>query len=201
MAMQHTDTHQHAYSSRWDTPPGSCQYYPFPPNLMKQCMFQIKAPLDFPGLKITSQSTIGMICVTSSETTTTHNLSEYQFTLLDSKTIPQGPKPLVWLFNQISKYQDATSPFTRLKAISSHESKNEIQFVTDARLAIQIQLPAKLLRILPISRTKFEEQGSESIQKLLENDLEPALNGFCQGFQKYSLERELELESVGALRP
>ena len=164
-------------------------------------MFQIKAPLDFPGLKITSQSTIGMICVTSSETTTTHNLSEYQFTLLDSKTIPQGPKPLVWLFNQISKYQDATFPFTRLKAISSHESKNEVQFVTDARLAIQIQLPAKLLRILPISRTKFEEQGSESIQKLLENDLEPALNGFCQGFQKYSLERELELESVGALRP
>merc|ERR1739844_860713 len=142
-----------------------------------------------------------MVCVMEQET----NMPEYQFTLLESKLIPVGPTPLVWLFNQISKYQDATSSFTRVKAIP--KGWNEIQFITDARLAIRIRLPPKVLKVLKFNVSKFEEQGSASIQKMLENDLEPALNGFCQTFQLYSMERmqecseKLEPESVGVLRP
>jgi len=175
-------------------------------TFLKQTLFQIRAPLDFPGLKITSESTIGMVCVQKPGGIHS-NMPEYQFTLLESKTIPEGPTPLVWLFNQITKYQDTTSSFTRVKTMSNPSNVGEIQFVTDARLAIQIKLPSKILKLLPksVNVTKFEEQGSESIQKLLENDLEPALNDFCEGYRTFAMERqkecELEFESAGALRP
>ena len=173
-------------------------------NGVKQTLFQIRAPLEFPGMKITSQSIIGMICVQQAE----EQMPEYQFTLLESQTIPEGPKPLVWLFNQLTKYQDATSSFTRVQAKVNPRNPVQIQFVTDARLAIQIKLPSKMLRLLPnVNVKKFEEQGSASIQKLLETDLQPALNEFCEGFREFGrlkMEEECavqELEVSGTLRP
>ena len=171
-------------------------------NNNKLALFKIDALLQMPGLKITSQSTIGMKLIFNND------YPEYQFTLLDSELIPNGPKPIVWLFNKLTKYRDSTSSFTkvRVERVTNHSSihfsastssrdswhgdsmsdEETIVFVTDARLETRMHLPPKLLKVLPnVNIAKFEKQGSEAVQKLLEKELEPALYGFRDAFCKF----------------
>ena len=95
-------------------------------NNIQQSIFQIDAVLQMPGLKIISESTIGMKLLlgststslsssSSSSTDMTRRYPEYQFTLLESNLKPIGPKPLVWLFHKLTKYRDSTSSFTKVQ--------------------------------------------------------------------------------------
>jgi len=155
---------------------------------IRQTIFQISAPLQMPGLKIVSESTIGMKLLLANDD---NGVSpEYQFTLLHSKVIPQGPLPVVWLFNQLMKYRDTTSSFTRVRAETVGSNSERLAFVTEARLETSIRLPSKILKVLPnVDVRKFEEQGSEAVQKLLEKDLGPALCVFCTAYEAYAKEQ------------
>lgn len=157
----------------------------------KFSVFKIDAPLQMPGLKIISESTIGMKLTLSDG-----EYPEYQFTLLDSHLIPSGPAPLVWLFQKLTQYRDTTSSFTKVRAeavpSSTYGSDNssEIVFVTDARLETRMHLPSTLLKLLPnVNIAKFEKQGSDAVQRLLERELEPALNIFSRAFCSFVEER------------
>ena len=119
---------------------------------------------------------------------------------MESKLIPNGPPPVVWFFNQLMKYRDTTSSFTRVRA--EMRGNHDIAFVTEARLDTSVRLPSKMLNVLPnVNVARFEKQGSEAIQKLLEKDLEPALNDFCDAFMAYSLNRGRKRQPRVALRP
>jgi len=168
-------------------------------NEQQQSIFRINALLQMPGLKIISESTIGMklLLPTRSSSNSSSNIPihpEYQFTLLESNLKPKGPAPLVWLFNKLTQYRDSTSSFTKVRveplsssaaasSLISNEA-NQIVFVTDARLETKIHLPSKILKVLPsnVNLSKYEKQGSASIHQLLEKELEPALNSFCDAF-------------------
>ena len=64
------------------------------------------------------------------------------------------------------------------------KQQQQIVFVTDAKMETRMQLPSKLLKVLPnVNIAKFESQGSASVQKLLEKELGPALNGFGRTFE------------------
>lgn len=150
----------------------------------KQAVFKIDALLQMPGLKIISRSTIGMKLLLFE-----HNYPEYQFTLLDSNIFPQEsstPSPVIWLFNKLTQYRDTTSSFTRVRIVDDDQEENgtnHISFITDARLETRMHLPQRLLNILPnVNIGNFERQGSDAVQKLLEKELEPALNAFCDTF-------------------
>ena len=150
----------------------------------KEAVFKIDALLQMPGLKIISQSTIGMKLLLSE-----HTYPEYQFTLLDSNIFPQEgstPAPIIWLFHKLTQYRDTTSSFTRVRAVKEEKEESDarmISFITDARLETRMHLPQRLLNVLPnVNISKFESQGSDAVQKLLEKELEPALNGFCDAF-------------------
>jgi hypothetical protein len=140
-------------------------------------VMKISVNLHFPGLKIISESFIGVKLLLSNP------FPEYQFTLLKSNLIPEGNAAVMWTFNQIMKYRDSTSSFTRVSVQSSH---NSIVFVTDARLGTTITIPAGIMQLLPmLDVKKYEKQGSNAIQKLLEKDLLPALNSFADSFRSY----------------
>ncbi len=167
-------------------------------------IFQIDALLQMPGgLKIISESTIGMKLILPNTATNNGDIiiyPEYQFTLLDSNLIPSGPTPLVWMFNKLTKYRDSTSSFTKVR-IENGDNFDSIMFVTDARLETRMHLPPKLLKLLPnVNVEKFERQGSEAVQKLLEKELEPALNGFCDAFCNFMKEKKKILTN-GGLKP
>lgn len=170
------------------------------PNEKYQIM-KITALLQMPSLQVKSESLIGVKLLLSphgGDSTKSFFFPELQFTLLDSQLIPVGSKAAKWIFHQIMAYRDSTSSFTRVRVEQSNKDKG-IVFTTDARLETKIHLPAAILKFLPsINVQKFEEQGSASIQKLLEKDLEPALVSFGNQFEvcmqdKAGLAASLEL--------
>jgi len=172
-------------------------------NREEQCqVIQIDTELHLPGLKVLSQSMIGVKLLFLQQETQSSNgddddgsllLPEYQFTLLDSQLIPSGPAPLVWLFKQLTKYRSTTSSFTRVRALYHHHenAKNLIYFVTEARLETRIRVPSLIAKRLSYpTLVTFEKQGSEAVQKMLETELEPALlkfyHEYCTFISSYS---------------
>jgi len=149
----------------------------------KVYLMKISANLQMPSLQITSESIIGVKLLLSRREMNRDVLPKLQFTLLTSNLIPESKsKSVTWIFNQIMKYRDSTSSFTQVSA--ERVDKDNIVFVTDARLETKMHVPSGILNFLPsVNVEKFEEQGSASIQKLLEKDLEPALVSFANKFQ------------------
>jgi hypothetical protein len=152
----------------------------------KQQIMKITAVLQMPSLQIRSESIIGVKLLLSKRDKSNDVFPELQFTLLDSQLIPDGTSVAAkWIFNQLMKYRDSTSSFTRVTAERTDE--RQIAFTTDARLETRIHIPSSILKFLPtVDVAKFEQTGSESIQKLLEKDLEPALLGFRNAFKTFS---------------
>jgi hypothetical protein len=146
-------------------------------------LMKISAKLQMPNLQVTSETIIGVKLLLSRREMNRDLMPELQFTLLDSKLVPEGGKTVKWIFDQIMKYRDSTSSFTQVTA--KRVDNDNIVFVTDARLETRIHIPKGILKYLPsVNVEKFEEQGSASIQKLLEKDLEPALVSFAGQFSK-----------------
>lgn len=170
----------------------------------KQQIIKISTLLEMPSLKITSESTIGiklLLPIKGIKGNENKQFPEFQFTLLESQLIPQGSKAAVWIFNQLIKFRDLTSSFTRVTVekvdSSSTGHGNRFAFVTDARLETRIHVPSSMSKVISSSNiSKFEMQGSESIQKLLEKELEPALVGFRDAFNVYAIQKSLEVEGV-----
>lgn len=158
-------------------------------------LMKITANLQMPSLQVTSESIIGVKLLLSRREMNRDVMPALQFTLLDSKLVPEGGKTVTWIFNQIMKYRDSTSSFTQVT--TERVDKDNIVFITDARLETRIHIPSGILKYLPsVNVEKFEQQGSASIQKLLEKDLEPALVSFARQFSKV----KARLERT-ALRP
>ncbi len=127
---------------------------------------------------------------------------EFQFTLLGSRFSAEGPRPLVWLFNKITRRQESTDfagsashpenirsivtrGFTRIW--SEVVADGKIIFCTDARLESQISIPRLLTRLLPMSLDKMEEKGSKTLQKAIEKDIAPAMERCSKAFQEWAL--------------
>jgi hypothetical protein len=153
-------------------------------EVQHQEIMQIYANLQMPGLKVVSESIIGAkLLLSGSSGSEKNEYPEYQFTLLDSNLKPSGPAPIVWLFNKIIKYRYSTSSFTKVRVEKIENDSENIAFVTDARLETRIHLPSTRLKLLPaVNVSKYEQQGSQAIQSLLEKELEPALCGFRHAY-------------------
>ena len=90
-------------------------------------------------------------------------------------------------------YRGVTSSFTRVRVEDVSEEVNGgegrqrmIRFVTDARLQVRVQLTRGAMRALPgVNAARFERQGSRSVQKMLEKELEPALMEFYAAYLRW----------------
>lgn len=149
-------------------------------------ILRMKAYLNMPGLRVLSENLVGANLILGRQGQG-DSLPEYQFTVIDTKLTPEGAAPLVWLFNKLTKYMDKTSSFSRVRAVNAGgRESGKIVFTTDARLETKIRLPAAAAKVLPLNIPKFEQQGSRSMQKLLEKELQPALLCFRDAFVKWS---------------
>mmetsp|Transcript_6815 Transcript_6815/g.14880 ORF Transcript_6815/g.14880 Transcript_6815/m.14880 type:complete len:349 (-) Transcript_6815:135-1181(-) len=148
-----------------------------------ESIIQIKTALTMPGLNILTINTIGTKLLLNAA----DNMPEYQFTLLESELIPDGAAPLVWLFNKLIRFRDTTSSFTRVRAKNAGGVNcDKIVFTTEARLETRIQVPKKAMKAMPgVNAERFERQGSKSIHKLLEKELEPALLEFRSAYIRW----------------
>mmetsp|Transcript_41961 Transcript_41961/g.127226 ORF Transcript_41961/g.127226 Transcript_41961/m.127226 type:complete len:315 (-) Transcript_41961:27-971(-) len=150
----------------------------------KKSILRMKAYVKMPGLRVLSETLVGANLILGQQDDNS-SFPEYQFTVIDTKLTPEGAAPLVWLFNKLTKYMDKTSSFSRVRPVKAGKGDNRrIVFKTDARLETTIRLPKAAAKVLPINIAKFEQQGSRSMQKLLEKELEPALLCFRDAFMK-----------------
>jgi len=133
----------------------------------------------FPGLSIKAVSYTG--CKLSQHPET--SLPIYEFTLIEESYIPSGPKAMVWLFDKVTggggkKNTDddlvtaatqsrQTHSFCRVHLERQNGAWN-LQYYGKVQVACQI--PSRLLKMLPLSKSKVESKVSRSIVKQLERE-------------------------------
>lgn len=148
--------------------------------------------MKFPGMTLKSVTTIGCKLILPPNYEKGENEGDfldmkYEFTLLDSELQPEGSKPTVWLFKKLTNaggkggkddgQQANTSSFTSF-SIDSTSNPDEIVLTSDATLQVRVEFPSFLVRLIPVSIEKMEEQGSHAMQSTIEKELSPALDRF-----------------------
>lgn len=131
---------------------------------------------NFSGLKVTSIANIGAQLVRNDDVTQTC----LEFTYIDDEQIVEGPRFLVNIFNALTaadsknvdedeKRGQSVQSLSRLYVTVSNET---VVFHVDTSLDISITFASILLKILPVSKEKAEEQGSQAVMKTLVKDTE-----------------------------
>jgi hypothetical protein len=145
----------------------------------------------FPGLRVLSLVTIGVKIITNT------NFPSYEMVLIHDSTYAEGNRLFVWFFNKISgkdkgdtngssitKNDQTTFSLNRFGVIPKENSM--ISFEAKANLVVRIRFPSFLMKAIPgASKEKFEKTGCEALEKALEDDLPPALEGFRQEYVRW----------------
>lgn len=148
-----------------------------------QCnILEIKSPgINFAGLKVNALNTMASQLVARC----TDQQHEYRFMLLGSKIWAEGPKPLVWLFKKLTALdyindeevglpkQQMSYSVTRLWA--ELDDYRQVVFNINATLEVRVNIPKRMMRLIPMKFENFEKQGSSAIQKLLDSDLHQSI--------------------------
>lgn len=146
----------------------------------------VTGAMRFPGLTLTSEAYVGAKLLE-------HSADEYpvyEFSLLFDKQRVEGFKIAVWIFNKLTGADDEASEnkaVTRSlsKATAITTENGEIVFQVTITFTIQVFFPKILLRILPVSKEKAEQQGSAAIRKVLEKDLNKAMRVLRQQYLEH----------------
>jgi hypothetical protein len=132
--------------------------------------------ISMPGITLTNTVVNGVKLLEDKE-----GLPMYETVLIADKRTAQGPAPLVWIYNQLTgagKTEDDgySPPQARVMSRASIVEKNgELTFSINVLFQIVVEFPAILVRILPTSKEKMEEQGSASISKAIVKDVDLAI--------------------------
>jgi len=144
------------------------------------------AGISFPGLKVSSIAKIGTNLVLPNDD---NGSPEWQATLIMDETKPEGLRPIVWIYNKLTgAAKEKTADDQTVHSLSratAEVSGEEVVFMLEANLEVDLKIPKILLKILPVNKEKAEKQGSEAIQKTLEKDIVPAMTNFREEYIKY----------------
>ncbi len=55
------------------------------------------------------------------------------------------------------------------------DDNRQVVFNVNATLEIRVNIPKRMMRLIPMKFEKFEKQGSTAIQKLLDRDLQQSI--------------------------
>ena len=181
--------------------------FPIDPNLDitsdNTCdMVEVSTPTQLPGMVLKNISTIGCKLVLPQSIDVNDDVdksksnaemldAQYEFTLIDTAMKPEGNAPVVWLFNKLTGSnkkaenqseveEPSSSSFTvvKIERSSSSTDEDEIVFTSDAKIKVRVEFPSILIRLLPLSLEDMEIQGSQSMQKVVDKEVGPALERF-----------------------
>ena len=189
-----------------------CHMYPRDETAITRIIELTNPSLQFIGIKLISVVVVGTQLLLGfdengkvNENRPFPGFPEFQFTLLDSSFAAEGPRPLVWVFNKITKRQDSkesnkandtnkgespsenngpirTIGFTRVWSQPTEDGK--VTFCAETRLESQLLIPRMLVRLLPVTLDRIEEQGRAALQTLLKRMLKRMLNRQWSDFTK-----------------
>ena len=167
----------------------------------KDAIFTIKTGgMNFSGLKIRSNSLIGVKYLNpfeyQNEDKKTTKQPEYQLVFIKDSRFVEGPRLLIWIFNQLTgakgkqKDKEEESTVRSISRFTCDESPDgkTVEFTIKSKLEIVVEFPSILLKILPVSKEKAEEQGSASVLKTMGKDIEAVLphvrQCYCEAFDE-----------------
>ena len=113
------------------------------------------------------------------------NKPEYQLVFIKDSPIVKGPSVLVWIYNQLTgsnkptkddgtEKEQTVRAFSRFSYEAAPDGKSFV-FSVQSKLEVIVKFPSLLLKIMPVSKEKAEEQGSESVLKAMGKDIEAVL--------------------------
>ena len=159
--------------------------------------------IQFPGLKLLTVTTMGCKLLPPDPDGSGEGPIAgpgYEFVLIQDEIQPIGSGPLVWAFNRLtgagkkkkdgSEENDQTTHSLARTIVRPSKGGEEGRtegavFVTNARLEVDVSFPSILLKILPVSKEKAEEQGSNSLLKALEKDVGPSVEDFRKEYLRW----------------
>lgn len=170
---------------RWQ---GACAFYESEP-LPDSCdqFLSTDTIIPFPGLVLTNTVVNGI-----KELTDDKGFPRLAFVLVAEKRSVTGSKPLVWIFNQLTRSgkdsndaQYSPPQGHALTYASIAEKDGAFSFNIAVQFRIIITFPAVLVRILPTSKAKMEEKGSASVSKMISKDVDAASISLRDAFIKW----------------
>jgi hypothetical protein len=102
----------------------------------------------------------------------------YEFCLIGDRKRIVGSPPVVWLVRKLTghskKDESDTFQLSETKATSTisivNHGKSSCAFQLDLQFKTTVKFPKMLLRLLPASKSKVEERGTQSVTKAILKD-------------------------------
>jgi hypothetical protein len=132
--------------------------------------------------------------------------------MIGEKQQVKGLPPAVWLFNKLTGYDtrknqsispSSGSAFTRITwqtddttttigttSNSATENNTMGRLRIQAHVTIRTNFPKALLRILPVSKAKMEQQGSQAVRKSIEKELDRACDTGAEHFHQWKQQQQ-----------
>ena len=114
-------------------------------------------------------------------------LPAYEFTMINDRTSARGPRPLMWIYNQVmgfvsNKNKAQSKTTTSLCRIALVEVKGGIAIDFESSFQVKVNFPPFLLRILPVSKSRAEQQGSSAVSRFVQKGVVDSVQRFEQAF-------------------
>jgi hypothetical protein len=148
-------------------------------RLLSSCM-----EIHFPGMTLLVTVLSGVKVFETNE-----GMPEYAFYLVGEIQSPRGP--LAWLFNILTGRKDKPKDeFSKSLAcaatrVSIVDNDGGFAISFDTKLEVEVQFPSALIKLLPVSKEKMEEQGSASVRKALSKDMLTAVTAMHDAFLEW----------------
>lgn len=162
-------------------------------------LIAVATEVKFPGLKLVTTSVSGVKELYSDDDDGRY-LKGLEILLVAEKSEPKGAAPIVWLFNKLTANNDREKgvfyPPKQSKARSLicaeplEDGSLTLSFTLD--MQVTIEFPSVLMKILPSSKEKMEQQGSASILKTVSKDIDMAM---LVAYEKFVEERLISMKA------
>lgn len=139
--------------------------------------------ISFSGLTVETTVNCGAKLIERNPDT---GLPSYEFTMIKDSTSARGPKPLLWIYNQVMGLVNGKGPqkktTTSLCRISLVEVNGGVAIDFESSFQVKLNFPSFLIRILPVSKGRAEKQGSSAVTKFVQKGVVDSLQRFEQSF-------------------
>jgi hypothetical protein len=145
--------------------------------------------VNFPGLKMTSVIYSGTKLRTTGGDTS-DSLPSHEFVMVAEQQRVEGPPPMVWLYRKLTGNDKSSE---RGPKLSKGRARSRVSIVeTDdgtslalsfaTELQIRVDFPRFLVKALPTTKEKMEEQGSAAVLKTVSQDIKDAVAATREAF-------------------
>ena len=116
----------------------------------------------------------------------------HEFYLIADQKRFEGPKPVVWLVRKLAgpeqtEYQlSSTRAWTKVSIV--RQKNKQVIFQLDVDVAVHVEFPKLLLKLLPAPQSKVEERGARAVGKAITKDITVAVKAVQVAWETYQQE-------------